>query len=129
YIRRYYSFLGDGEFGTTNGMILKRGYAFSHFSKFVRPGFIRVGTETNKANELKITAYESDDQIVVVIINDDDVRLFTDVNVSAANISSASAYTTSLMENRASKPVVIEEGNAVVENIPPNSITTVVLAK
>src|SRR5690606_26759337 len=44
YIRRYYSFLGDGELGTTNGVIQKRGYAFSHFSKFVRPGFVRVGT-------------------------------------------------------------------------------------
>jgi len=128
YIRRYYSFLGDGELGTTNGVIQKRGYAFSHFSKFVRPGFVRVGTATNKPNELKITAYESDDQIVVVILNDSD-KAFANINVSAMNISSASAYTTSLTEGRESKPVVIEEGKAVIENIPLSSITSVVLVK
>ena len=42
YIQRYYSFIGDGEFGTVNGEILKRGVAFSHYSKYVRPGYVRV---------------------------------------------------------------------------------------
>src|SRR5690606_11032914 len=31
YLKRYYSFIGDGTNGTTSGQVLKRGYAFSHF--------------------------------------------------------------------------------------------------
>jgi len=69
YLPRYYSFIGDGEQGTNIGEILKRGYAFSHFSKFVRPGFVRVDASTSRYTDLKIIVYSGNDQIVVVIIN------------------------------------------------------------
>lgn len=39
YLKRYYSFIGEGVQGAPEGEILKRGYAFSHFSKFIRPGY------------------------------------------------------------------------------------------
>jgi len=54
YIRRYYSYLGDGEKGTTRGQILKRGFAMSQFSKFIRPGYIRVNAQSeNKSIDFK----------------------------------------------------------------------------
>jgi O-glycosyl hydrolase len=59
YGKRYYSFIGDGEaaFGTTAGAPLKRGYAFSQYSKFVRPGYQRVAlTKSSKAQPLEVTA-------------------------------------------------------------------------
>ena len=65
YGRRYYSFIGDGEseFGTTAGAPLKRGYAFSQYAKYVRPGYQRVAlTKSSKASPLEVTAYQGDGQ-------------------------------------------------------------------
>ena len=35
-LKRFYSFLGDGQSGTKNGDILPRGYALSHYAKFAK---------------------------------------------------------------------------------------------
>jgi O-glycosyl hydrolase len=51
YGRRFYSQIGDGDFGTVGGAILPRGYALSHYAKFATDTD-RVGltfTGTNKA--------------------------------------------------------------------------------
>ncbi|MCL2410245.1 MAG: hypothetical protein FWC97_01250 [Treponema sp.] len=34
YNKRFYSFIGDGSFGTTNGAVLPRAHVMSHFSRF-----------------------------------------------------------------------------------------------
>lgn len=126
YLQRYYSFIGDGEQGTTNGAILKRGYAFSHFSRFVRPGYIRVKTDTNKSNSLKITAYSSNQKIVVVIVND---QSFTGkIAVSAADVTAATAVTTTTSVSMQSTEVTLIDAVATL-SIVPKSVTTVVLDK
>ncbi|MCB0641059.1 MAG: hypothetical protein KDC44_05440 [Phaeodactylibacter sp.] len=127
YLQRYYSFIGDGSEGTTNGELLKRGYAFSHFSRFVRPGFVRVDQTTNKENELLITAYESDTQYVVVVINPEDA-VVVDFTTAVASASSATAYETSVEANAAEKATTIN-GNKVVTDLAPESVTTVVIDK
>ena len=40
--KRFYSYIGDGQFGTTEGEILPRGYAISHYAKFAKEKY-RVG--------------------------------------------------------------------------------------
>ena len=60
YLQRFYSFIGDGEQGTTDGEILKR---------------VRVNASTSKSTGLEITVYEGNNQIVVVIINRNGVNL------------------------------------------------------
>lgn len=127
YIRRYYSFLGDGEKGTTRGQILKRGYAMSQFSKFVRPGYVRVNAQAeNISVGLKITAYSGDGKTVVVIINPTNSVIFGINLVTSGSISSAVAYTTSVLQNRESSNLTPENGKVKV-NIVANSITTVVM--
>jgi O-glycosyl hydrolase len=72
YGRRFYSFIGDGEsaYGTTAGAPLKRGYAFSQFAKYVRPGDKRVAlTKSSKASGLEVTAYQGRGKIELVILN------------------------------------------------------------
>jgi glucuronoarabinoxylan endo-1,4-beta-xylanase len=127
YLQRYYSFIGDGEQGTIYGKILKRGYAFSHFSKFIRPGFVRVDVSTSRLNSLEITAYEGNNQIVVVIINKNNY-LVSNVNLEVPYVSSASAYETSLTLDRKNKEVNLSDGKVVL-NISPKSITTIVVEK
>lgn len=129
YIRRYYSFLGDGEKGTARGQILKRGYAMSQFSKFIRPGYVRVNAQAeNTSTGLKITAYTGDNKTVVVIINPTN-SVISGINlVTSGTVSSAIAYTTSVSQNRESATIIPENGKVKV-NIVANSITTVVINK
>jgi O-glycosyl hydrolase len=127
YLQRFYSFIGDGEQGTTDGEILKRGYAFSHFSKFIRPGFVRVDASTSKSTGLEITVYEGNNQIVVVIINRNNFGV-NNLNFEVPSVSSASAYETSVNLNRAIKEVNLSDGKVVLD-ISPKSITTLVVEK
>jgi len=127
YLQRYYSFIGDSEQGTTNGEILKRGYAFSHFSKYIRPGFVRIDVSTNKSTGLEITAYKGNDQIVVVIINQN-INSVNNINLEVPGIVSAAAYETSVDLNREEKEVNLNDGKAVL-NISSKIITTIVIEK
>lgn len=125
YLQRYYSFIGDGEQGTINGEILKRGYAFSHFSKYIKPGFVRVKAIPAKSIGLEITAYKGNNQIVVVILNQYNYQV-NNLNLEVPSVTSASAWETALNLNRYKKEVNLS-GGKVVLNISPKSITTIVV--
>lgn len=125
YLQRFYSFIGDGEEGTTNGEVLKRGYAFSHFSKFVRPGFVRIDAEATGAYLLKMTAYQSGMQTVVVVLNTSSSAM-KNVQFNGLTPKSATAYTTSETASMAKKELTVAS-NAVVFDFPANSVTTLVL--
>ncbi|PHN01625.1 glycoside hydrolase [Flavilitoribacter nigricans] len=127
YLQRYYSFIGDGEQGTTEGEILKRGYAFSHFSKYVRPGSVRVGTQASEDTPLNITAYESDRQIVVVVVNPGAVAV-GNVNFTMPSAASAKAYATSAILTVQERPVDVQS-DRVITGILPESVTTIVIEK
>ncbi|MEZ4901977.1 MAG: hypothetical protein R2822_09555 [Spirosomataceae bacterium] len=125
YLQRFYSFIGDGEEGTTNGEILKRGYAFSHFSQFVRPGFVRINAQASSTNFLKITVYKKATQTVLVIINPEGFSI-KKVQFDGLNLSSATAYTTTETTTLNKKTLTIT--NKMVElDMPPTSVTTVVV--
>lgn len=128
YLKRYYSFLGDGEQGTTTGEVLKRGYAFSQFSKFIRPGYVRVDVQDEAKTGLEISAYKGDGKVVVVLINPGEHQVsYGRIVVPDVSVSSAIAYTTNLNFNRQEKELELEQEEVLV-NIPPKSVMTVVIA-
>ncbi|WP_428962312.1 cellulose binding domain-containing protein [Micromonospora fluostatini] len=129
YGKRYYSFIGDGEsaFGTTAGAPLKRGYAFSQYSKYVRPGYQRVAlTKSSKANPLEVTAYTGGGKTTLVILNRSTSAVNNAVIQVPQNISRAEHYLTSINANAASQPVSVNGGQVSV-NVGARSISTVVL--
>ncbi len=126
YLKRYYSFIGDGTNGTPSGEILKRGYAFSHFSKFVRPGYVRIKTEFQQSNAL-FSAYQGDGNIVLVLLNPS-VTSITNISLKVAGESPASAtqYLTTVTQNRIKTTIQPQDGHLVV-SLSPKSITTIVV--
>jgi O-glycosyl hydrolase len=128
--RRYYSFIGDGEsaFGTTKGAVLKRGWAFSHYGKFVRPGYVRVGLTLNTTySNVMATAYEGDNKVVAVLLN----RATSDYNdvifkIPSA-ITAAQAFVTSQTTNRTALTATTA-GQYVTVNLPKRSVVTVVMS-
>jgi glucuronoarabinoxylan endo-1,4-beta-xylanase len=125
YLQRYYSFIGDGEEGSTNGAVLKRGYAFSHFSKFVRPGFIRIGVDVPVLSPLKITAYKKDAQTVMVILNAEAFAV-KNVQLNGLAAKSITAYSTSATATLAKTTPTITD-NIVTINMEPQSVMTLVI--
>ncbi|MFI7549307.1 cellulose binding domain-containing protein [Micromonospora sediminimaris] len=129
YGKRYYSFIGDGEsaFGTTAGAPLKRGYAFSQYAKYVRPGYQRVAlTKSSKATPLEVTAYTGGGKTTLVILNRSTSAVNNAVIQVPQNVSRAEHYLTSQNANAASQPVTVNGGQVSV-NVGARSISTVVL--
>ncbi len=125
YLQRYYSFIGDGEQATVNGEVLKRGYAFSHFAKFVRPGFIRINAAPPAGSSLKISAYKKDSQTVVVIINAD-ASAVNNVEINGLTFTSGTSYTTSLSGNLSKKTLTVTNSKPTIDMLA-KSVTTLVL--
>ena len=70
YARRYYSFIGDGDQGSTKDTILPRGHAFGQFSRYIDPGDVRIGA-TSDSKDLRVCAFSSaSGSRSVVIVND-----------------------------------------------------------
>ncbi|MBN1654722.1 MAG: glycoside hydrolase family 5 [Deltaproteobacteria bacterium] len=129
--RRFYSFVGDGEaaFGTIKGQVLKRGYAFSQYAKFVRPGYTRVRTATDSAvSGLSATAYQGEDKIVVVMLNRS-IAEHDDVVIAIPNdVTFAQAYVTSRTADQQAVTVTLTGHYATLDNIPARSVATVVMS-
>lgn len=125
YLQRFYSFIGDGEQNTTNGAVLKRGYAFSHFSKFVRPGFVRIGVDVPSTSPLKITSYKKDAQTVIVIINLDFAAV-KNVQFSGLTPKSVTSYATTETTTM-TKSTLTATDNVITLDIAPYSVTTLVI--
>jgi O-glycosyl hydrolase len=127
YGKRFYSFIGDGSAGTTTGAPLKRGYAFSQFAKYVRPGYQRVAlTKDSKAAPLEVTAYQGDGKITLVILNRSTSAISNAVLQAPQNIATAQQTFTSQYSSEASLATTVS-GNQVTVTVPARSISTVVL--
>lgn len=126
YLKRYYSFIGDGTNGTNSGEILKRGYAFSHFSKFVRPGYVRIGSEFQQSNAL-ISAYQGEGKTVVILINPGTTPI-NKISVKVGNETplTATKYVTTSATNRDKTTLEQEDGHLIL-SLEPKSVTTVVI--
>ena len=70
--KRYYGMLGDGQSGTTNGSVTKRGYVMAHFARYVT-GMTRVEGQftDNASTQLEGSVYlsQTGDTVVAVIAN------------------------------------------------------------
>lgn len=127
YLKRYYSFLGDGTQGTASGEILKRGYAFSHFSKFVRPGYVRIAAELEESDAL-VSAYRGEGKTVVILVNPGSSPV-ADISLSVAGSAPASAFAhvTTLQTNRQASQIQADGDGHLLINLPGKSVTTVVI--
>jgi glucuronoarabinoxylan endo-1,4-beta-xylanase len=127
YGRRFYSFIGDGEaqFGTTLGAVLRRGHAFSQYSKYVRPGDERVAVTTSaRASSLEVTAYQGRGKVTLVILNRSNNPVDDAVVRVPQSISAAEYIVTSQNLGAASRPASISGGQVTVD-IPARSISTI----
>ncbi|MFG1653325.1 RICIN domain-containing protein [Micromonospora sp. NPDC049275] len=63
YLRRSYGPMRE------DGQISKRGAMMAHFSRFVRPGYVRIDATANPASNVYVSAYRGGDTVVIVAVN------------------------------------------------------------
>ncbi|WP_228851418.1 glycoside hydrolase [Aegicerativicinus sediminis] len=126
YGKRYYGFIGDGEEGTGNGVVTKRGYVMSNFSKFIRPGYKRIEAGENPQTDVFVSAYSGDGKTVIVAINESGQTKEQQFVITGTNSTNVTPYITSASKNLESQETVniVSSIDAFLYNLPPNSITT-----
>lgn len=120
YIRRQYGPMKE------DGTISKRGYSMAHYSKFVRPGYVRVDATKNPDTNVFISAYKGDNKLVIVAVNRGNSAVnqnFVLQNGAASNVSRW--ITDSIRNLEAGTPLNASSGSFFA-HLPANSVTTFV---
>lgn len=123
--------------GTTDdneGLLLKSGadtkrhYTLGNFSKFVRPGYVRVDVAGDLPAGVLLTAYQgADGTVVVVAINRDSATV--SMSVAAAGGTKPATWTpwvTSASDNLAAKAPILASGDAFTAVLAGKTVTTFV---
>lgn len=129
YLERYYSFLGDGTEGTRLGQVLKRGYAFSHFSKFIRPGYTRIHADRPIARgyiRVSVTAYRGPAETVIVAINGEDAPKEVSFVLDDVAAGTFRRYVTSVTQDVERGEDVALAESRFTTTLPARSVTTFV---
>ena len=113
-----------------NFELTRRAYALGHFSKFVRPGYVRLEATTSPAYLTFSSAFESPrgDEIIVVISSDRSLELVQEIHVPGSEILSAEMWVTDAERELVPLESVSGSAEAVTVVIPPKSIVTVILS-
>ena len=135
YIVRYYGPIADGETSAAfpdesvgaKGEVTKRGYLMSQFSRFVRPGYVRVHTDRrNPFSQVSATAYRDGADLVVVALNSSsspkEVALVFDGGVA----DRFQPYVTDETRNVEPLDEVVADGDRLAVTLGPRSTTTFV---
>ena len=123
YIRRSYGFL------TEDSKISKRGYCIAQFSKWIRPGDIRIDIDEQPASNIYLSAYKNENhQVTVVAVNKGSSAHTQEFGLgSGESITNIDGYRTSATENLAETNVDFS-GSKFSAQLPANSVTTFVVS-
>jgi len=120
YIRRSYGLI------TEDGNVSKRGYCMAQFSKFIRPGFVRVDVPAAPSSGVTVSAYKNGGSLVVVLVNSNSSASSQSFTVSGATIPALTKYTTSGSKSVANDGSVAVSAGAFTVSLDAQSITTLV---
>lgn len=123
YIRRSYGPMKE------DGMISKRGYNMAHFSKFVRPGYVRIDATKSPEPNVFVSAYKGNNQVVIVAINKNNAGVNQHFVVQNGTVSQASRWVTSGSSNLQPGTDLNISGNQFWAHLPAQSVTTFVVKR
>lgn len=120
YIRRQYGPMKE------DGTISKRGYNMAHFSKFVRPGYVRVDATKNPNTNIYVSAYKGGNKAVIVAINRGTSAASQSFTIQNGTASTVSSWLTDATRNLAAgSPISVSNGSFTAQ-LPAQSVTTFV---
>lgn len=122
YIRRSYGPMLE------DGTISKRGYMIAQYSKFVRPGDVRVEATKEAQPGVLTSAYlGADGRVTVVAVNSNTTDVDQEIFVANTSIATLDSWVTNANRNLAEEPSPTVTGNHFTATLPAQSVTTFVL--
>lgn len=122
YIRRQYGPMKE------DGTISKRGYMMAQYSKWVRPGDVRIDCTEKPNNGVLVSAYKhSDSQITVVAVNTGSTEYSQEFNISGRTITNVDRYRTNGSENIKKTADMEHSTSSFFAQLPANSVSTFVI--
>ncbi|QSF47465.1 carbohydrate-binding protein [Paenibacillus tianjinensis] len=120
YIRRQYGPMNE------DGTISKRGDSMAQFSKFIRPGYVRVDATKNPDTNVYTSAYKGDNKVVIVAINKGTSAVNQNFVLQNGTASSVSPWVTDATRKVAAGAAINVINNAFAAQLPAQSVTTFV---
>ena len=130
-LKRYYAVIGDGEKGTVNNQITKRGYILSQFAKYVS-GTTRIRHGLDDATgKLSSSAYLSvtGDSVIVMVMNPSDYTFQTTLTLPFYTENGQHIVTTESKNAVKSTLTVPEETYQPLVAVEPWSVNTYIYTK
>jgi glucuronoarabinoxylan endo-1,4-beta-xylanase len=121
YIRRSYGPMRE------DGQISKRGANMAHFSKFVRPGHVRVDATANPQSNVYVSAYKgSGSEVVIVAVNKGGSSVSLPFTLENGTASSVASWLTDSGRNLAPQSDQSVSNGSFTGQLPAQSVTTFV---
>jgi len=111
-------------------VVANRLFSIGNYSRFIRPGFVRIETDVDATPGVSVSAYKGDPShtLVVVAINENDDARPLEAHLDGVAASSASVFRTSVTENLAALHDLPIAANILSAPLAPASVTTFVAA-
>jgi glucuronoarabinoxylan endo-1,4-beta-xylanase len=105
--------------------MFKRGYALGNWSKFVRPGFQRLGATDNPTDGVLIEAYRDSTHIALIAINTNANAVTQKFSIDGGSVDSLTPWVTSPSDSLVAKSSISANGGFTFE-LPGQSVVTFV---
>lgn len=120
FIRRKYGPMKE------DGNMSKRGAMMAHYSKFVRPGYVRVDATKNPNTNVLVSAYKGDDKVVIVAINKGSSAVSQPFTIQNGKPSKMSSWVTTGSSTLAAGASINVTNDTFTATLPAQSVTTFV---
>ena len=120
---------GTSLFPNNSSTPAKRLWAMGNYSRFVRPGFYRIGATATPANNVMMTAYKDtlNTRMVVVIINKNTNTVPLDLKIDGVSPIAYTPYVTDNTQNLKAQAEVSVEGKSKISyTIPAKCVVSLV---
>ena len=120
----YWYAINETGFLSVGGDILKRGYVMSQYSKFIRPGSTRVGVNVGAVENIDVTAYVNDTDLVIVAINRNATPVSLDMAIQNGSDYTFTQFVTSQTKNVYNDTVISTTGGSFTAILDAMSVST-----
>ena len=108
----------------SGGALKKKGYTMQQFSKFVRPGYLRVDATFQPSANINAVAFKGSDKNVVVIVNRNKSKVSQSVVFRNGTVERFQKYETSGTKNMSDEGIIECSRNGFTDVLDAQSITT-----
>jgi len=122
YLRRFYGPLDEA------GRVTKRGWIMAQFSKFIRPGYVRIASRVNPSPNVFTSAYDGTNRLVIVALNLSNTNIRQSFSVQNRTVTHFTPHITSETLNlHQGVRTNIDASSRFVFTLPARSVTTLVV--